>query len=378
MKLLSIEPTPSPHTMKLNIDQQLPPGKKYTYLKENAEHAPEPIRSMLQIEGVSSIFHTADFLAVDRVPKGDWKTIIHQISELLGSDAAMAADWLREGGTDGFGEAHVYVQYFRNIPLQVRVKSEGNEVRKATPSRFEAAVMKVIESSPTLLKERKLVDRGVRYGELEEIAEQMIQEIDATYTDEELARLAELAARQGEGQEQSYSLKNLSKEEIYRQFGSDDWRKRYAALEHLQPSEEDIPLLAKALQDEHGSIRRLAVVYLADIGGKQVLPYLFEALKDRSVQVRRTAGDTLNDIGDTDALGPMAELLKDPNKLVRWRAARFMYEFGDESVLEALEEAENDEEFEVSLQVKMAIERIKSGEEAAGSVWQQMTRSRQS
>src|SRR5690606_15602692 len=121
-----------------------------------------------------------------------------------------------------------------------------------------------------------------------------------------------------------------------------------------------------------------AVVYLGDIGGKQVLPYLFEALKDRSVQVRRTAGDTLNDIGDTDALGPMAELLKDPNKLVRWRAARFMYEFGDESVLEALEEAENDEEFEVSLQVKMAIERIKSGEEAAGSVWQQMTRSRQS
>ncbi len=73
MKLLSIEPTPSPHTMKLNIDESLPPGRKHTYLKENLEHAPEPIRSILSIEGVKSVFHTADFLAVDRMPKGDWR-----------------------------------------------------------------------------------------------------------------------------------------------------------------------------------------------------------------------------------------------------------------------------------------------------------------
>lgn len=376
MKLLSIEPTPSPHTMKLNIDEQLPAGRKYTYLKENLEHAPEPIASILQIEGVKSVFHTADFLAVDRIPKGDWKAILEQISEILGGDASAAAV-VAEGTASGFGEAQVYVQYFRNIPLQVRVRSEGEEVRLAMPQRFDAAVMKVIEASPTLLKERKLVDRGVRYGDLQEIAEQMIQELDATYSDDELARLIELAAKQGEAETDEFSLRELSREEIAELFASPDWRRRYAALEHLKPTEEDIPLLAKALEDEHGSIRRLAVVYLGDIAGKQVLPYLYQALKDRSVQVRRTAGDTLNDIGDTDALLPMSEALKDPNKLVRWRAARFLYEFGDESVLDALHAAEDDEEFEVSLQVKMAIERIKSGEEAAGSVWQQMARSRQ-
>jgi len=104
------------------------------------------------------------------------------------------------------------------------------------------------------------------------------------------------------------------------------------------------------------------------------LPYLFRALKDKSVIVRRTAGDVLSDLGDPDAIPAMVEALKDPNKLVRWRAARFLYEVGDETALPALREAENDPEFEISLQVKMAIERIESGEEASGTVWQQMTR----
>ncbi len=68
----------------------------------------------------------------------------------------------------------------------------------------------------------------------------------------------------------------------------------------------------------------------------------------------------------------MCEALKDPNKLVRWRAARFLFEVGDESAIPALEEAVNDAEFEVRLQAQMALERIKRGEEASGTVWQQM------
>ncbi len=71
----------------------------------------------------------------------------------------------------------------------------------------------------------------------------------------------------------------------------------------------------------------------------------------------------------------MAEALKDSNKLVRWRAARFLYEVGDERALPALREAQDDPEFEVDMQIKMAITRIESGEEASGTVWQQMTRS---
>ncbi len=51
----------------------------------------------------------------------------------------------------------------------------------------------------------------------------------------------------------------------------------------------------------------------------------------------------------------------------------YLYETGTEESLPALHEAENDPEFEVKLQVKMAIARIEQGEEAKGSVWKQMT-----
>ncbi|HEX7064415.1 MAG TPA: HEAT repeat domain-containing protein, partial [Bacillales bacterium] len=105
----------------------------------------------------------------------------------------------------------------------------------------------------------------------------------------------------------------------------------------------------------------------------EVLPYLYRALKDKSVTVRRTAGDCLSDLGHTDAIGPMTEALKDSSRIVRWRAAMFLYEVGDESAVPALREAQDDSEFEVALQVKMALERIEKGKSAEGSVWKQMT-----
>jgi HEAT repeat protein len=114
------------------------------------------------------------------------------------------------------------------------------------------------------------------------------------------------------------------------------------------------------------------VVYLGFIGGKAVLPYVMRALRDASPIVRRTAGDTLSDIGDPEAIPAMCDALKDTNKLVRWRAARFLYEVGDESALPALRDAVNDPEFEVRLQARLALERIERGEEASGTVWQQM------
>lgn len=156
-----------------------------------------------------------------------------------------------------------------------------------------------------------------------------------------------------------------------------DWRKRYQLLEQMEdPTLEDLPVLEKALHDEKSSIRRLAVVYFGMIKDKKVLPYLFEGLKDKVVTVRRTAGDALSDLGFKEAIQPMADALKDTSKIVRWRAAMFLYEEGDETALPALREAQNDPEFEVQLQVKMAIERIEGGEAAQGSVWKQMTEAR--
>jgi HEAT repeat protein len=78
-------------------------------------------------------------------------------------------------------------------------------------------------------------------------------------------------------------------------------------------------------------------------------------------------------LGDPAAIGVMIQALKDTSKIVRWRAARFLYEVGDETAISALREALNEPEFEIRMQVSLALERIEGGEAAVGSVWQQMT-----
>lgn len=377
MKLISIEPTPSPNSMKLNVDETLPRGRRLTFQPSEAENAPEPLKGLLLIEGVRSLFRTADFIALDRKPGANWARILADARALLQAEEGGGSAAAAGGINTGFGEAQVLVQMFRGIPIQVRVRMNDSEVRSALPAKFTDAVNAAAGSS--MIRERKLEEFGVRYGEPEEIAQEIVRELDATYTGERLSALIEASLAAGPGEQALPPAPRpapLTLEETQRQFRSEDWQVRYAALERYVSEPEGIPLLAEALRDENASIRRLAVVYLGDLRSPETLTLLFEALKDRSSSVRRTAGDTLSDMGDPAAIGPMIEALKDKNKLVRWRAARFLYEAGDESAIESLEEAAKDSEFEIQLQAQIALERIKRGEEAAGSVWQQMTAAR--
>ncbi len=373
MKLLSIEPTPSPNSMKLNVDEKLPGGVHEEYTQKNKDQAPEYVQKLLAIPGVKEVFRVADFIALERVATASWQTILAQAGEILGG--AVTGEAVNGGQAPSqpeaaFGEAKVFIQMFRTLPMQVKVTTETEQIRAALPERFTKAAMQAGAASPNLVMERRWVEQGVRYGELKEIGEEVAQEIDAAYDQARLeALMQEILQDVGEQAPAPARTVTITAE----MFDDPDWRKRYAALEQLEPTEETLPLVVKALTDEKSSIRRLATVYLGIIGGEIVLPYLYQALQDESVPVRRTAGDTLSDIGDPQAIGPMLNALKDRNKLVRWRAARFLYEVGDETALAGLKEAEDDPEFEVSMQIKMAIERIERGEAASGSVWQQMT-----
>ncbi|MFD0867699.1 MULTISPECIES: conserved virulence factor C family protein [Paenibacillus] len=376
MKIISIEPTPSPNSMKINLDEKLPDGVRKEYSPTNKDQAPESLQRLLDIEGVTGIYHAADFIAIDRHPRGDWQRILTEAREILGeSDQAVAGSAAGPApeaeAPAAFGEVKVLVQTFRGIPMQIRVSNGTEEQRAALPERFSQAAMTAGLASPNLIKERKLEEQGVRYGELKDVLEEVVREYDAAYDQQRLEAMIEQAAQQAPGEtvvEEAASL-----DELASAMESSDWRTRYAALERIEPTEEAIPLLSRALDDPQMSIRRLATVYLGDIKTPEVLPLLFKALKDKTVAVRRTAGDTLSDLGDPAAIGPMADALKDTNKLVRWRAARFLYETGDETALPALKAAKDDPEFEVSMQINMAIERIEGGEAALGSVWQQMT-----
>ncbi|WP_059105162.1 conserved virulence factor C family protein [Shouchella shacheensis] len=371
MFIRSIEPTPSPNTMKLNLSEA-PEGASTTYQEKNKADAPAFIQELFEIEGIKQVYHVGDFLAVDRHPKVDWKGILPQVRERFGEEQAEQAE--ASGPTEGFGEVTVQLQMFKGIPMQVKVSDGEEERREGLPSRFAEAVAKAQLQEDNVVLARKWEDQGARYGELEQMAKDVAEETSAAYPQSRLDSLVQLAKGEKAAAEAfAARFKDISIDMLQ----AEDWRDRFAVLEQMDPKEKDLPVLEYALSDDKGSIRRLATMYLGMIETEGVLPLLEKALKDPSVTVRRTAGDCMSDIGSLKAQPAMIESLKDKNKLVRWRAAMFLYEVGNERAVPALKEAEEDSEFEVALQVKMALERIEGGEAAKGSVWKQMTEARQ-
>ncbi|KYD03256.1 conserved virulence factor C family protein [Heyndrickxia sporothermodurans] len=372
MKIISIEPTPSPNTMKVILDVELPAGKSNNYKKEQMNTAPQFIKELLEIEGVKGIYHVADFIAVERNGKYDWQQILPKVKEIFGDEEI---DQTKTSQIDEhYGEVNVSVQMFKDIPLQVKLSDGEQEKRFALPEIFVNAMSKAQVEGDNYVLLRKWKDFGVRYGDLEQIGQEVVEELKAAYPESRLNDLVEAAINPKLTKE--LQLKKLIKV-TPEMLNDSDWRKRYQLLEQMEePTVDELPVLEKALQDENASIRRLAVVYLGMIKDKRVLPYLFKGLKDKVVTVRRTAGDALSDLGFKEAIEPMMEALTDKSKIVRWRAAMFLYEEGDERAVPALKNAENDDEFEVQLQVKMALERIVGGEEAKGSVWKQMLEAR--
>lgn len=372
MNIVSVEPTPSPNTMMLRLDERLEDGIRRTYTLDNERSAPAFIRQMLHIPGVKSVFHTTDFVALDRKGNADWAAILGEVQSRLGQEG-LDLEWIESEDSTGehYGEAQVFVQFFRGVPMQIRVKAGAKEERISLSDRFVQAVTEV--ASATLIKERKLTDYGVRYGELPDIAREVEQEIEAAYPPERLNQVIKQAIEHGTKTEEFVERRRqLEGAELEQALRDENWNVRYAALDGMEPTPERLPLIAQALEDSKMQIRRLAVVYLGDIRTPEAMELLYKALKDSSPAVRRTAGDTLSDIGDPAATPAMTATLTDSSKLVRWRAARFLYEVGTEEAEEALRKAADDPEFEVSLQAKMALERIESGEQAAGTVWQQM------
>jgi hypothetical protein len=373
MKIISIEPTPSPNTMKVILDQELPMGKSHNYKTDQHEGAPEVIKTILKIDGVKGVYHVADFLAVERNAKFDWKEILPQVRFAFGEDTSF--EKIEKGSNQHFGEVKAQVQMYKGIPLQIKLTEEDSEKRFGLPELYKNAAFDAQLQGDNYILLRRWQDFGTRYGDMEQIGQEILEELLAAYPED---RVKNLVAEAKNGKNEQVEKRERSKKTISLDvLSNSDWRIRYQALEQMEdPTIEDLPLLEKALHDEKMSIRRLATVYIGMIEDKQVLPLLYTALKDSAVAVRRTAGDCLSDLGFEEAIPEMCRALKDSSKLVRWRAAMYLYEVGDETALSALKESEHDPEFEVSLQVKMAIERIEGGEEAKGSVWKQMTEAR--
>ncbi|MDW0113829.1 conserved virulence factor C family protein [Sporosarcina saromensis] len=375
MQIVTIEPTPSPNSMKIVLNEELPTGVGHNYKKEDAERAPFPVSSLLAIKGVKGIYHVMNFMAVERIGNVAWEEILAEVQAVFNeeSKSGEVLDEKEDLADEHFGEVYVHVQTYKDIPLQVKVFDSDSELRFGLSDRFKRAMEQVHSTEvENYILLRKWADYGIRYGDKQEIGETVVKEVEAAYPQERL----ELIVRNAEeGIEETSSNKRKI---TVAEFDVAEWEKRFQLIEQLpDPDLSDLPLLDKALEDEKMSIRRLAVVYLGMIEDEKVIPYIEKALDDKSWAVRRTAGDCMSDLGFTGFEAAAIKALQDKNKLVRWRAAMFLYETGTEKSLPALKAAMDDSEFEVKLQVKMAIARIEDGEDAKGSIWKQMTNARE-
>lgn len=374
MNIITVEPTPSPNSMKVVLDVELPAGVSHNYKKEDAANAPEKVSALLNVNGVKGIYHVMNFMAIERIGNVPWETILAEVEAIFNESEAVSNDENEETIDEHYGEVYVHVQTYKDIPLQVKVFDSESEQRFGLSDRFREAMEKVHSTEvENYILLRKWADYGIRYGEKNEIGETVVAEVEAAYPDE---RLKELIKRAEEGKTHT----KIERQQVtLQQFEVDEWEKRFQLLDQMpDPELSDLPLLDRALSDPKMSIRRLATVYLGMIENVKVVPYVVKALRDKSWAVRRTAGDCMSDLGFVEFENAAIEALKDKNKLVRWRAAMFLYETGTEKSLPALKEAEQDPEFEVKLQIRMAIARIEEGEDAKGSIWKQMTELRKS
>lgn len=373
LKIISMEPTPSPYSMKINVNETLPDGQTENYKStDNLESAPDYIKKLFAINGVKGLYRVIDFIALERNPRVSWEEILPEVIKVLESEAETTDLFSKavnsSDNEDTFGEIKVFIQMFRNLPTQVKLQEGEKEQRFALPERFMNVAMEAATASDNYLMERKWVEQSARYGNIEEIGSDVVEELSATYDSERLNQLL-AAALNNETPLEERTGKKVTLDML----DQPNWKDRYAALDRMEPTEADFPVLNKALDDEHSSVRRLATAYLGMIEEPETLPYLYKALKDKSVNVRRTAGDCLSDLGFQEAIPEMIKSLSDKSRIVRWRAAMFLYEVGDETAIPALQVALEDPEFEVRMQAKMALARIEEGKEAEGSIWHQMS-----
>lgn len=372
MRLISIETTPNPNSMKLNLDQSV--GLTATFTAKDAATCPDYVAQLLNIDGVQSVFVCGDFITMNRDPRTEWSSILDRATHLLtGSPSSTSEgtspDAQRARG-ETLGQAAVFVQTFRGIPIQVKVVDADGENRVALDTRFSDAAQLVQEKSGAdYLKERYWKNLGVRYGARDQVAAEVVDEISGTLDERELASL--LANALGESQQEHRAERPL--DVIQADLASDDWHKRLTAVQEIGTSEDAVSFLIRALTDTQPQVRRLAAAALGASGSENaVAPLATALLEDTSVGVRRTAGDALSDLGDASAQSAMCKALGDSNKLVRWRAARFLFDMGTEQALPSLQQAINDPEFEVRLEVQAAIERISGGKDTSLPAWKKI------
>ncbi len=371
MHITSIETTPNPNSMKLNFDQTM--GKAETYTITNYKGCPEELICLLNIGGVQSIFVCNDFITINRDPRSDWLPILETTTALLGGDDSepkMGFTLLEQQrqNAEKEGQVSIFVQTFRGIPIQVKGIANQMDKRVSIDERFNKAVQLIQqESGADYLVERYWASYGIRYGDIDQLVNEVADEIAGTIDNQSLEQLVATALGKPveKTSQSSDNLRNL--------LNAPDWHDRLKAVQTIGTDNEAVELLTIALQDSHQQVRRLAAAALGATGSAEAVLSLCQTLlNDPAAGVRRTAGDALSDLGDISAQSAVCCALGDTNKLVRWRAARFLADIGTQEALPYLVAVASDSEFEVCLEIKAAMQRISGGLSTSEPAWKRI------
>src|SRR5690625_4050539 len=86
VKITSIEPTPSPHSMKINVSERLPDGETLNYKStDDLTDAPTFVKQLFTIEGITNIYRVVDFITIARHPRTPWETILPEVRRVRGT-----------------------------------------------------------------------------------------------------------------------------------------------------------------------------------------------------------------------------------------------------------------------------------------------------
>ncbi|NEP61348.1 MAG: PBS lyase [Symploca sp. SIO2G7] len=388
MRLISIETTPSPNCIKLNLDEAI--CQKALTLKQgsNMSDAPEIAQQLMAIEAVQSVFIVQDFITLTRKGRSDWQPILVKAADVIGvadnADAKLlsqVAASIQPNQTHSseavsdLGLLEVAVQMFRGIPLQIRATAaDGQQARVSLPDRFAQALQRTIAATDAdYVTERRWEPYQAPAGEPTQVAQLVADEIDSLFDCEDLARIEAAAIANGAVADSADSV--TQQQMLVAELSHPDWKHRLKALQQIDVTAENFAAVVTVLDDEKSSIRRWASALLGASTLKMAVTPLCRLVRhDPSAMVRRTAGDALSDIGDASALDTMAKALTDDSKLVRWRAARFLNELGDQTVVAPLQQAAAQEsEFDVRVEIAAALERIEIGGETQLPMWMRLT-----
>src|SRR5699024_12337617 len=138
-------------------------------------------------------------------------------------------------------------------PMKVKLEEGYQSSRFGLPERFTEAIMEASVASDNLVMERKWVEQRPCYGEVNEIGQEVVAELSASYDTDRLQQLVELILTNDPHKKQIAQKRTTVTIDM---FDQPNWKDRYSALDRLDPTLEDLPILNKALDDEKASIRR--------------------------------------------------------------------------------------------------------------------------